>query len=168
VTTRPPRTASKAEIRLSDWEKAQVDQAYIERGNIAYAARAANVAYKMAHFWVKSHIEDLVAARKEKREDFLAAFNLVRRLALEELSDPVRIKKASTHDLVVIVGVMTDKVNLLQGAPTSHVRVDSNIRPEALTPEDRERARQLREKMLDDGATKRMTHIIDAESVVVR
>ena len=132
--------------RLTDWQIETIQQAYAETGNVAHAAREAGVPYMSAKRYCASIHDDLVKLRNEKRADVVSAMMIVRTRALEELITPSRLSKASIPELSTLVGVMTDKIQLLTGGAT-HRTETKMIDPGALSPEEREKARQLRDKL---------------------
>ena len=133
--------------RLTDWQIETIQQAYAETGNVAHAAREAGCAYNTAKSYVRDHHDELTKLRNEKRADVVTTMMAVRTRALEELITPSRLSKASIPELSTLVGVMTDKIQLLTGGAT-HRTETKMIDPGALSPEEREKARQLREKLL--------------------
>ena len=157
---------SRRGVELTDWQIEAVKLGYAESGNIAHAARVANVPYHAAKHYRDENYRELEALRDEKHKDIISSLALVRRLAIEELATPTRLAKASIQELVMITAVMTDKIQILTGGATANV-VHSVANPQALSPEERERARELREKMLADG-TGVESGVVDATSHLVK
>lgn len=153
--------------QLTDWEVEAIRVAYAESGNIAHASRSAGVHYNTALKYLKMNMPALEEMRREKQSDTIALMQLVRRLALEELTSPGRIKNATITELGIISGIMTDKLRLLQGESTSNINLNHTRvgDPKMLTPEERENARKLRDKMLSDGADPRF---VDGKVVSVK
>ncbi len=135
-------------VKLSDWQEELIRAAYAETGNVAHAAREAGCAYNTAKKYVTDHQDELTKLRNLKRADVVAAMQMVRIRALEELVTPSRLSKASIGELATLTGIMTDKIQLLTGGATTRNESTVTISRSALTPEDREKARQLREKLL--------------------
>lgn len=135
---------------LTEWEQETVMLAYAESGNMAHAARVAGVTYAAAKHYRDTHLEELHEARERVKGNIIESLALVRRLAIEELATPSRIAKASIQELVMITAVMTDKIQILSGGATAHV-AHLIVNPQALSPEEREHARELRAKMLAEG-----------------
>ena len=133
--------------RLTDWQIETIQQAYAESGNVAHAAREAGCAYNTAKSYVRDHHDELTKLRNEKRADVVTTMMLVRARALEELVTPSRLSKASISELSMLTGIMTDKIQILTGGAT-HRAETKIVDPGVLSPEDRERARQLREKLM--------------------
>lgn len=153
--------------QLTDWEIEAIRVAYAESGNIAHASRAAGVHYNTALKYLRINMPALEEMRREKQGDTIALMQLVRRLALEELTTPGRIKNATNTELGIISGIMTDKLRLLQGESTQNINLNHNRvgDPKVLTPEEREQARKLRDKMLNDGSAQ---GFVDAKVVSVK
>lgn len=134
--------------QLTDWEKEKVTQAFAESGNVGYAAKQANVAYSIARVYCKDNWSDLQDLRRKTQVDIVHDLALLRRMVIQELMDPARLKKASTHELIIMTGILTDKIQLLEGQPTARVAVNQNrLEANNLTPEERERARELQRKL---------------------
>lgn len=156
---------------LTDWQKEALVDAFAESGNVSQAARQIGVDYKVAYPWIRANMEHVLEIRKAKQITILEQIKYVRRLVLEELADPARLKKASNHDLALLFGIFTDKINVIEGSPTSHVRVEHSAAV-VLSPEEREKARELRAKLLEEGMRppvhRTESQIIDAESKVTK
>lgn len=138
--------------QLTDWQIEMVRAAYAESGNVAYAAKQAGIAYSPAYVYCKENWSDLQELRAKTKEDIIRDLSLLRRLAIEELMTPKRIKEATTQELMVMTGIITDKITNLQGLPTARVEFTHGQRQadfdaHALTPEDRERAREVQRKL---------------------
>ncbi len=138
---------------LTTWQIGMLKESFAESGNMSRACRDAGVSWALGHNYIKKHFEEFMDHRKEKMGDTLTTLVLVRRLALEELTDPDRLARASTHELAVLAGIMTDKINVISGSPTSRLAIEATgIHAVALSPENRELARKLRDQMLANGA----------------
>lgn len=137
--------------KLSEMQIAAIRQAFMESGNYSYAAKMAGVSYAITKAYCIRNLDELNDLRAKRKDDIVDLMLLVRRLALEEATDPERLKKASLSELMVVAGVMTDKINVLEGNPSTILGFKKFSNPEALTPEQREQARQLRERLKNDG-----------------
>ena len=139
---------------LNDWQIETIRMAYAESGNVAYAAKQAGVAYSPAYTYCRGHWPELHDLRKKMSEDIVRDLTLLRRLIIEELMTPARIKAASTTELMIMAGITIDKINNLEGNPTSRIAIahegqDMRYDATILTPEDRERAREVQRKLLN-------------------
>lgn len=140
---------------LNEWQREAVTQAYASSGNISYAAREAGCSYSGARNFINQYLPSLQALRQQRQGDVITQMSLVRRLALEELSNPARLATTETKDLAVVAGIMHDKIQLMEGQVTSRtgfVQESAAASPGSLlSPEERETARQLRDRMLSEG-----------------
>lgn len=138
---------------LTEWEKEKIRQAFAESGNIAHAARQANVQYTTARAYCNSHWHELSELRAQVKEDIVRDIALFRRLVLEELMSPKRIAAASTGELMSMLNQSNSQIYHLQGGPSARIEVTHGQRTQefhanALTPEDRERAREVQRKLM--------------------
>lgn len=128
-------------------------QAYGQTGNLSQTARMVGVTQKQVRRYYQQHQDEMDRVRNKIAVDIVPTMQMVRRLALEELMDPMRMARAQTKDLAIIIGVLTDKINIILGQPTARIAIQklSSEVVEQFSAEERAKIRQLREKMLADG-----------------
>lgn len=171
MVEKPTRTtrSKKAGVRgpiMTVQQEQLIHEWYPKLGNIAQTARQAGVSYAACRKYYQEHETELQAARNKHAVDIVPTMEMVRRLALEELLNPARLAKARTHELSIIIGILTDKINVIMGQPTTRVAVQHVARSvvEQFSPEEREKIRQLRDKMLSDGTPR---EIVDGIASVI-
>lgn len=138
---------------LTPKQEAAILTAYGETGSMSRVAAMTGISYHAVKAHVDANREEFQAHRDKKAVDIIPTMAMVRRLALEELMSPTRLARATTHELTILMGVLTDKINVILGQPTSRIAVQrlSNEVLDRFTPEEREKIRQYREKLIDDG-----------------
>lgn len=121
--------------RLSDEQIERIKAVYAETGNIREAARAAGVPEATARRHVK-HDDGLTQVRAQKRveavatvarerADFAELLADAREAYIRHLMEPAVIATADAKDAATIVGILTDKHQLVTGAAT--VRTEASI-----------------------------------------
>lgn len=122
--------------------------AYAETGNINHAAREAQCTWTSAKKYVTEHADELQKLREQKKADVLNQMAVTRIRALEELITPHRLVSSSTGELTTLVGVLTDKIQILSGGVTSRsAHLDESDPASRLTPEELEQAAKIRERL---------------------
>lgn len=98
---------------------------YAETGSYAETARQCGVSTSTAKHYADL-ADDLEELRKEKRSDIIARIAEVRALYVDHLAKPAILAATTSKDAAVIVGILTDKHQLLSGEPTErHEHSDS-------------------------------------------
>lgn len=93
-------------------------------GNIKRTARETNIPVSTVRGWkteweVNGFPDELEAVLEEVSEDIVEAFTRVRDKALLELERVVERQELKGRELVVAIGMLTDKIRLYQGQATS-------------------------------------------------
>ena len=135
--------------RLSDTQIEEIRLAYAETGVVADAARAAGCSEASARKYCHAPNDGLAELRAEKKADVVAKIAEVRSAYLDHMLKESVIKEATAKDSAVIVGVLTDKHQLLSGAATARTETTA-ADPNRLTPEEKEQAARLRAKLLGE------------------
>lgn len=103
---------------------AAIHLAYAETGSYAAAAEIAGVSDQTARRYIKKAEQGdidpvLSAAVAQKKADIVAVMAEARMMALQAMMDPEKLAKTSPTALATVVGILTDKMQLLKGEPTS-------------------------------------------------
>ena len=104
-----------------------IKAAYAETGSIAATARAAGVPESTARKYAIGE-DEFEEARVEKRLDIIEAIAHARTLYAEHLARPDVVLATQAKDAATVLGILTDKHQLLTGAATERreqVNVDS-------------------------------------------
>lgn len=137
--------------RLSDMQIETIRAVFAEGGSLGEAAREAGCAKNSARKYAPPPNDELAQLRTQKRADIITRIAEVRSLYLEHLAQPDVMSIATARDAATIVGILTDKHQLLSGAATERKEV-SAIDPDRLTPEEKAQAARLRAKLLGEVA----------------
>jgi predicted DNA-binding protein (UPF0251 family) len=99
---------------------------YAETRSFTEAGRAAGVSRQTAREYVKT-ADDFAEIRREKRADIIAQIAEVRALYVAHLAKPDILAATTSKDAAVIVGILSDKHQLLSGQPTErHEFIDDD------------------------------------------
>lgn len=104
----------------------RIKAVYAETGNVAAAAREAGVSKSTAHKYCHSASDEFEQVRTEKRRDIIEQIAEARLLYVEHLMQPAVIAGASAKDSATIVGILTDKHQLLTGGATARTETNLN------------------------------------------
>jgi hypothetical protein len=133
----------------------RIKAAYIETESLAAAAKAASVSKATAAKYIRIS-DEFEQVRTEKRTaligDVAGELAAVRQLYLDHLKEPAVIAAATAKDSAIIVGVFTDKHQLVTGEATE--------RTEHVNPDD---ARTELSRRIDELAKRRQART-DRES----
>lgn len=121
--------------RITDTQIERIKAVYAETGNIRQAARAANVPEATARRYVK-HDDGLAQVRAQKRveavatvarerADFAELLADAREQYIRHLMTPEVMATADAKDAATIIGILTDKHQLITGNAT--VRTETNL-----------------------------------------
>lgn len=135
---------------LTDEQIETIRATYAMTGKYSDAARAAGCSVGSAHKYV--HLsDDLENLRTEKRavtiEQVIVKCGEAQEKLLAAMVDEAKLSKSSLQEIATAFGIVTDKRQLLSGQATDrreHVAADALAR---LTPEEREQAARIREKL---------------------
>lgn len=132
---------------LTAEQVAQIRAAYQAEGTINAAARVTGFHHRTVRKYIEGEPAPTTAAKPApKKEDIPPQMRRVLVLMLDHLLTPGTIEKMNGQQLAVAMGIIVDKHELLTGEPT--VRTESgSIDPGKLTPEEREAAARIREKL---------------------
>lgn len=133
--------------RISDAQIERIKAVYAETGNIREAARAAGTPESTTRRYLK-RVDGLAQLRAEKRIEAVAAVAKeradfsellldAREAYIRHLMQPEVVGSASAKDAATIVGILTDKHQLITGGVTA--RMETNIHG-ALSTDDPEAA----------------------------
>lgn len=130
---------------ISDEQVELVKATFAETGNYSLAAKAAGCSVSTAKKYADNR-DQFERIRNEKRIDIIAKITELQLKLIEAMMEPEHLRRASFQEIATAFGISTDKKLLLTGQATQ--RVESGpIDPAKLTPEERERAAALREKL---------------------
>ena len=102
----------------------RIKATYAETGNVSEAARTAGVGFSTAQKYIRAS-DEFDKVRDEKRLDIIEQIAEARQLYVEHLMQPAVIATASAKDAATIVGILTDKHQLLSGGVTA--RTETNV-----------------------------------------
>lgn len=151
--------------KYTDDDRARVYVALtVHQGNIKRTARETNVPVSTVRLWKvdwekNPPSEELMEKAEQQAEEFVGNATRARDLALAEWESKVRGGEVGAKDLMVGVGVLTDKINLAKGLATSRTE---STRRELDAVEIREIAKGLVQGALQ-AAKEREEIIEDAE-----
>jgi len=138
-----------ASVTLTDEQRETVLLEYAQTGTYRAAARKAGCSVDSAQRIVRSsELESdtpVGQMRTQKKVDIAEKMGDVQLVLLDAMMDPAKIKEARFQELAVALGIVTEKRLLMTGQPT--VRTETNGPVGQLTPEEKEQARRLRERM---------------------
>lgn len=135
---------------ITDEQIEHIKATFAETGNVRAAARAASCSVATASKYVSDPVRDeFEHIRTEKRVDIIEKIADAQAKLIDAIVDQAHLSKASMQELGTTFGILTDKRLLLTGQATARTETMSVDAPTMrLTPEERERARELRERMI--------------------
>jgi hypothetical protein len=132
-------------VAISDEQIELVKATFAETGSLTASAKAAGVSISTAKKYADNR-DSFEALRNEKRIDIIGKLTELKLKLIETMMEPEHLRRASFQELATALGISVDKVLLLTGQATSRVETGP-IDPAKLTPEEREKAAALREKL---------------------
>lgn len=136
--------------RITDEQAETIRATYAMTGKLSQAAKAAGVSESTAKKYANL-ADGFAELRAEKLaltiEQIIVKCGDVQGKLLEALVDDAKLAKASFQEVATAFGIVTDKRQLLSGQATDrreHVAADVLAR---LTPEEKEQAARIREKL---------------------
>lgn len=141
--------------RITDEQIETIRATYTLTGKFADAAKAAGVSISTARRYVTEtdNFEELRAEKKAQTiEHVIVKCGEAQEKLLAAMVDDAKLSKSSLQEIATAFGIVTDKRQLLSGQATDrreHVAADALAR---LTPEEREQAARIREKLAREAA----------------
>jgi hypothetical protein len=115
---------------------------YAETESLTRAAEAAGVSLSTASNYVRSN-DEFEEVRSEKRFDIIEAIARARQLYAEHLAKPEVVAQADPKDAATVLGILTDKHQLLTGKATER---KENVNPETARENLRRRLGEMAER----------------------
>ena len=129
-----------------------IKNTYARTGRYREAARAAGVSFGSAKKYADQE-DDIEQLRAQKRLE--VAFDVITKSAeaqeklLASLIDPAKLREATVKDIATAYGIITDKLLLMRGEPTTRTEHTTNPDPASkLTPTEMNQLADLRDKLM--------------------
>lgn len=120
--------------------------AYLLTDSGSAIARMTGIPPTTVNAFIRANREELRQLRQEKEIDVTDRIDALLEYILGEAFEPSRIKNANLGQLMTGIGILVDKRQLLTGKATARTET-STFDPGKLTPEEREAAARIREKL---------------------
>lgn len=131
---------------LSKEDHDAIRAAYLLTDSSHAIARMTGFPVSTVNDYVRKNREELRMFRTEKAPDLTERIDSLLQYILNEAFDPARISSANLGQLMTGIGILVDKRQLLTGKATARTET-STFDPGKLTPEEREAAARIREKL---------------------
>lgn len=131
---------------LTEDDHDAIRAAFLLTDNSHAIARMTGFPVSTVNDYVRNNRESLRMFRTEKAPELTERIDGLLDFILNEAFDPSRVSSAKLSELMTGIGILVDKRQLLTGKPTARTETGP-IDPGKLTPEEREAAARIREKL---------------------
>jgi recombinational DNA repair protein (RecF pathway) len=131
---------------LTDWQEETIRATWLLTENGSEAARLAGCAPTTANAYIREHMDELLQLRQQKAPELSEVISALLQRLVSAAFDPAKLADASLGHLMTGIGILIDKHQLITGKATARTETNT-IDPSKLTPEEREMAARIREKL---------------------